>query len=73
MPVTNENIDRVFTYQPPDDEQVAKYRNIRMKAQELAEVIIANTPSCADQQAAVRHVREAMMTANAAVALKGLV
>ena len=35
--------------------------------------LIENTPTCADQQAALRHVREAVMTANAAVALNGKV
>jgi hypothetical protein len=39
----------------------------------LAEAILENTPQCADQQAALRHVREAVMTANAAVALEGLI
>jgi hypothetical protein len=37
----------------------------------LAETILRYTKTCDDQQAALRHVRDAMMTANAAVALDG--
>ena len=42
-------------------------------AKEFAGVLYANTPGCADKTAALRKVREAVMTANAAIALKGLV
>lgn len=73
MAVTREQLDDIFTYHAPDDEQTIKYAKIRIAARALAEVILECTPICADQQAAVRHVREAVMTANAAVALKGAV
>lgn len=33
-------------------------------------MIVATTPACADQSAALRAVREAVMTANAAIALE---
>jgi hypothetical protein len=36
-------------------------------------VILEQTPVCGDQQAAIRKVREAVFTANSAVALKGAV
>jgi len=36
-------------------------------------VLIDNTPTSADQTAAIRLLREAVMTANAAIALEGLV
>jgi len=68
-----EKIDAIFTYHPPDDDQRIAYATIREKAKELARVIYDNTPACADQSAAIRHLREAVMTANAAIALKGLV
>ena len=65
------DIPHVFTYHAPMPEQVPKYDAIRAAAAALAEAIIANTPACADQSAALRHVREAAWTANAAVALGG--
>lgn len=71
MMVGDHNLDDVFTYHAPEPAQLENYVAIRAAAKEFAATIICNTPRCADQQAAIRHVREAMMTANAAVALKG--
>lgn len=73
MPVLHRDLDHVFTYHPPHGDQVEKYQKLRAAAREFAQVILDETPACADQQAAIRHVREAMMTANAAVALDGRV
>ena len=39
----------------------------------FATAILLNTPGCADQTSALRHIREALWTATAAVDLKGLV
>lgn len=68
-----EKLPSIFTYHAPKDGQPAQYQAIRDKALELAEVIVANTPQSADQTAAIRLLREAVMTANAAIALDGLV
>lgn len=72
--VNRDNLDDVFTYHPPEGpEQLERYATLRAAARDLAAAIIEATPVCADQQAAIRKVREAVMTANAAVALKGAV
>lgn len=73
MPVTQENLEDVFTYHPPDDAQKVAYAAIRESGMGLARAILNAAPPCADQQAALRLVREAVMTANAAVALRGRV
>jgi hypothetical protein len=73
MPVTLENLDEVFTYHPPDDQQQTSYAAINDAAKEFARVILRFAPNCADRQAAIREVRNARMIANAAVALKGKV
>lgn len=73
MPVTITNVDDVFSYHKPEGDQPAKYEAIRGAARAFARTILDNVPACADQQAALRLVREAVMTANAAVALKGAV
>jgi len=65
------DIENIFTYHSPTPEQLPKYEAIRAKAKELGHVIVDNTPNCADQTAAVRLLREAVMTANAAIALQG--
>lgn len=68
-----DKIDEIFTYHAPVGDDPQKYEKIRSKAKELANVILENTPECADQTAAIRQLREAVMTANASIALKGLV
>ena len=66
-------LDEIFSYHAPTPEQIEHYSKIRAKAKELALVIVECTPRCADQSAALRALRETVMTANAAVALGGLV
>ncbi len=66
---TVEKIEREFTYHKPTGTQPERYVAIRDKAKELALLIHELTPMCADQTAAIRKVREAVMTANAAIAI----
>lgn len=64
------DLDKLFTYHPPKNDQPARYEAIRAKARELAHVINDNCPDSADKTAAIRKLREAVMTANAAIALE---
>lgn len=61
-------IEELFTYHAPTEEQNAAYLAIREKAKELARVIDANCPRGPDRTAAIRKLREAVMTANACIA-----
>lgn len=65
------DLDHVFSYHVPTADQPAKYEAIRSAGKALAAAIVENTPSCADQSAALRKVCEAVMTANASIALSG--
>lgn len=65
------DINHIFTYHSPSPDQLPKYQAIRNAAKELGQVIVDNTPASADQTAAIRLLREAVMTANAAIALNG--
>jgi hypothetical protein len=65
------DIPNVFSYHAPTPDQIPKYETLRAAASVFAQAIVDNTPPCADQTAALRKVREAVMTANAAVALDG--
>lgn len=67
--VSAENIDGVFTFHPATAEQEVGYLEIRSSAKRLVASILRHAPECADQSAAIRKVREAVMTANAAIAL----
>jgi len=69
--ITQEHLDNWFTYHSPSPEQIPYYQAVRDAGRKLAEAILENTPLSADQTAAIRHVREAVMTANAAIACDG--
>lgn len=66
--MTPEEIENLFTYHTPKDDQPERYQKIRAKARELATVIVENTPKSADQTAAIRKLRECIFTANASIA-----
>ena len=65
------NLDNIFKYHPPTADDTVAYEKLRNSAKQFAQAIIELTPTCPDQTAAIRKVREAVMTANAAIALKG--
>lgn len=65
------DLENIFKYHAPSNDQIGKYQAIRDGAKTFAEILIANTPASADQTAAVRKLRECVMTANAAIALEG--
>jgi len=70
--ISKEQIDNWFTYHPPKDgAQVAAYARIREAGKAFAEAVVRETPASADQTAAIRLIREAVMTANAALACEG--
>ncbi len=69
--ITDVQIANWFKYHKPDDEAVDRIQRIRTAAGALAQIIKDNTPNCADQAAALRHVRDAMMTANASIVCRG--
>jgi len=65
------DLDHIFKYHAPNEEQQKKYEILRAAAKAFAQAIVDCVPVGADQTAAVRKVREAVMTANAGVALGG--
>lgn len=65
---SRQRINREFEYHPPTRRQAEQYRTIREAGKYFATVILLNTPKGADQSDAIRKVREAVMTANAAIA-----
>ena len=60
-----------FSYHAPNDEQQAAYMRIRASALALAVVIWGSCPPSADRTAAIRLLRESVMTANASIACGG--
>lgn len=72
MAITKDNIENWFSYHAPAEGDLERYIAIREAAKSLANIIVANTPASADQTAALRKLRECVMTANASIACKGL-
>ena len=66
--ITPHELDNWFMYHAPQGTQQERYVAIRDKAKELAYLIVESTPASADQTAAIRKLRECVMTANAAIA-----
>jgi Na+-transporting NADH:ubiquinone oxidoreductase subunit NqrB len=70
MPIMHEEIEHLFTYHDTKPGQVERYVAIRDAAKLFAYTVVRNTPPSADQSAAVRHIRDAVADANAAIALE---
>lgn len=63
-------LKELFTYHSPFGDQPGRYVEIREAGKLFAETVLLNTEKGADQSAALRKIREAVMTANAAIALE---
>ncbi len=67
-PFQNPSTKALFTYHPPTKDTIPMFQIIRDRALELAQTIEECCPPCPDKHTAIRKVREAVMTANAAIA-----
>lgn len=61
-------IENYFTYHAPTPDQIERYQALRDAAKELAYLIVALVPDGPDKSAAIRKLRETVMTANAGIA-----
>lgn len=64
-------LDNWFMYHAPTPEQRVSYETIRHDAKHFARTIVNETPPGADQSAALRLLRECVMTANQSIACDG--
>ena len=71
MAITLDDLAHWFTYHAPTEPQIKSYQVIRDAGLEFAAAVLDHTPPSADQTAAIRKIREAVMTANAAIACGG--
>jgi AmiR/NasT family two-component response regulator len=65
---TPDDVRNWFTYHQPTDDQQERYAELRDAFRELADEILMKTPSCADQTAALRMLRETAMAVNQTIA-----
>lgn len=68
---TNDDLQNWFTYHPPTPEDVDRYKVVRDSALAFARVVNESCPNGPDKTAAIRKIREAVMTANASIACCG--
>jgi hypothetical protein len=73
MDWNNETITEVVRHHAPNPDQLEAITHIRQSTADLISAIVRYAPKCADQAAAIRKAREAMMSANAAIVLEGMV
>ena len=66
--ITQEDLDRRFTYHSPVGTQPERYVAIRAKAKELAQLYLDATPSSREQSVALTELESSVMWANAAIA-----
>lgn len=62
-------IDKIFTYHVPTTESIRRLKLLRDSAKTFVQIIEELVPDSSDKSAAVRKLRECVMTANAAIVL----
>ncbi len=62
-------IANAYTHHPPKDGQPRKYELIRATGKHLASTILEKCPPSAERTRAIRRVQEAVMWANASIAI----
>lgn len=66
--MTNNDIEKNFSYHTPKDDQAERYERIRYKAKMLAAYINENCPDSREKSLAMTKLEEAVMWANASIA-----
>ena len=66
------NLNKNFTYYPPEDWQVEKYAKIRAMAHEYAMFLQEACPASRELSIALTNLEQAVMWANAAIARQGM-
>jgi hypothetical protein len=67
--VTNEQINRIFTYRAPFGDQPERYVKIRQAAKEFAHLVQDACPESREKSTALTHIQQAVMWANASIAI----
>jgi hypothetical protein len=67
--MTYEEIDKIFTYHAPNDTQRVRYETLRKEARLFAHTINGMCPESREKSLAITKIQEAVMFANAAIAI----
>lgn len=63
------DLDNVFTYHPPFGNQAERYEALRNSARNFAWTVQNFTPESREQSVALTNIQQAVMWANAAIAI----
>lgn len=63
-----EDLENRFTYHAPKENQPMRYEEIRQRAKELAESLVALCPESRELSLALTNLEQAVMWANASIA-----
>lgn len=69
MPINDDEIEKMFSYQAPTSKAVVRHKSIDQAAKDMARAILNNTPETAEQTLAIRALQQARHWANTAIAL----
>lgn len=64
-----DDLEKIFTYQSPNADQITKYADIRLFAKSFGVIICKDCPQSNEKEIAIEKLRECVMWANAAIAL----
>lgn len=67
--IAHDNINNMFTYHAPNPNQILRYQLIRDEAKQLGHTIINCCPSSRERSAAITLLQNAVMMANASIAV----
>lgn len=71
--MTETQINNIFTYHAPDENQKIRYEKIRREAKSLARVFQDSCPESHEKRLAITALHQAIMWANASIAINELV
>lgn len=62
------DLNNIFTYHAPKQDQPKRYNELRLMAIELARMIDANCPDSREKSLAITNLEQSVMWANASIA-----
>jgi len=68
MSKSQAQIENNFTYHPPNDDQIPRYKALRSLGKDLANAINSYTPDSREKSLALTNLEQSIMWANAAIA-----
>lgn len=66
-----DDIEKLCTYQPPQEGDQEHFEAVARGAEAFIRILKEHVPPCADRTVAIRHVLDARMNGNMAIALDG--